>query len=933
MKKLISCLLLLCLLLSLCGTGIAADADTSISILSSAAEREAGESVTFTFVLNNPGRKAVEGVKFSVAASAGLLFQSAAVSDKVSEKFLYSNYTNDTFNAVVGDNVKDTTLELLSVTYTVAAGTPAGAVLPAGIDRTKEVLVFMTVQSGSGGNSSELTCDVTQAYAGVTVIQCSGGHSMDGGSVTKQPSCTEPGEKTFTCTVCGFRRTETIPPLGHTAGETRTENEIPATCTEQGSYDEVSCCVLCGAEIRRKTVAVCSLGHDWGDWEIIEPATEDQEGLKRRTCRNDESHTEEKAVPPLAHQHTPVLKEEVPATCTEPGMSAHWECSGCGSLFAEENGQTEVQERDVILPAAGHAAGEQKETAMVSPTCTDSGYRNTVSECSVCGAACETTTENIPARGHVPGEPVTENVIPGTAESTGSHEEAVYCSVCGQELSRDLIADPADAPVIIGHPAETSVLAGKKASFKVSAIGNDLSYQWQESRDGGSTWTTCTENGSQTYMISFTALAKHLGRLYRCLVSAPDSAGPVISGAGRLTVEGAQITQQPRDVAVEEGDRATFTVKASGTSLKYRWQVSGDDGKTWTDCTESGSDTNTLSLYPRAASSGWRYRCRITGSGLTALTEAALLTVSVPKNKPLFKSQSLVLSGEIGVNFYMDLSALSAADRKSSYMVFSVGGASSAKVPFDSGKKNSKGYYGFTCYVKSIQMADTITAVLHYGNGKTVAREYSVIKYIEAVNGNAGNYNAKTLTLIRAIADYGHYAQIYLAEVNGWTIGDSYAEMSLFFANTYNYAEILSKVQANTFVKSISGSNVTKASYKLHLDSETTVDVFLTTKDGTAPKNVTLTVLEEETGEETTKTVVPEKQSDGRYMIRISGISAHRLGDMMTISGTAGKMFTIQVSGLSYVRSVLSSTASTEAAKNCLSSLYAYYAAIMAYRE
>lgn len=81
------------------------------------------------------------------------------------------------------------------------------------------------------------------------------------------------------------------------------------------------------------------------------------------------------------------------------------------------------------------------------------------------------------------------------------------------------------------------------------------------------------------------------------------------------------------------------------------------------------------------------------------------------------------------------------------------------------------------------------------------------------------------------------------------------------------------------------------------------------------------------------KTYTAEKQSDGRYLVRIPNISAHMLGDMITIRGTAGSEFTVQVCALSYVRSVLANAGSTEAAKNGLSSLYAYCAATMAYRN
>ena len=43
-------------------------------------------------------------------------------------------------------------------------------------------------------------------------------HTWDAGAVTKEPTCTEPGVKTYTCTTCGATRTESIPALGHAWG-------------------------------------------------------------------------------------------------------------------------------------------------------------------------------------------------------------------------------------------------------------------------------------------------------------------------------------------------------------------------------------------------------------------------------------------------------------------------------------------------------------------------------------------------------------------------------------------------------------------------------------------------------------------------------------------------------------------------------------------
>ena len=255
--------------------------------------------------------------------------------------------------------------------------------------------------------------------------------------------------------------------------------------------------------------------------------------------------------------------------------------------------------------------------------------------------------------------------------------------------------------------------------------------------------------------------------------------------------------------------------------------------------------------------------------------------------------------------------------------------------PFDPNHMNaSKKYYGFTCYVKSIQMADTITATFHYGNGKTVSRNYSVEAYFGVFDQHASENPAKTVALIHAIADYGHYMQIYLSNVNHFVIGTDYAESTRHYTESYDHADILSKVEAHAITRAFGSSKVTKANYRLQLGSETTLDVFLTTSDGSAPTNVTVTVFEQVTGNETTVSYTPVKQSDGRYLVTIPNISAHRLGDMIEITGqdNVKNVFTVDVSPLSFVRDVLTHEAANTNSCDGLSSLYAYYTAAIAYK-
>lgn len=304
------------------------------------------------------------------------------------------------------------------------------------------------------------------------------------------------------------------------------------------------------------------------------------------------------------------------------------------------------------------------------------------------------------------------------------------------------------------------------------------------------------------------------------------------------------------------------------------------------------------------------------------------VTATFEPAAPEFKSKSLVLSGQIGMNFFMKLPEIEGVDYSNSYMTFSITGkgTTTARDNYDATFKDESGngYYGFTCFVNSIQMADTITATFHYGDDQTVSLDYSVADYIAYFDEHPSEYNQTTLDLIKAIADYGHYAQPFLSVENGWTIGTDYAEMAKHYTESFDLDSIKTAIDGYTFVKNIEGSGITKATYRLNLESETMVDVFLTVEDGTE-----LTASATFNG----KTFTAVKQADGRYRIRVSGISAHLLGETIKITGTAGSDFTITVSALAYARAVLNSEAFNADAKNAMAALYRYYAAVEAYNS
>ena len=94
------------------------------------------------------------------------------------------------------------------------------------------------------------------------------------------------------------------------------------------------------------------------------------------------------------------------------------------------------------------------------------------------------------------------------------------------------------APAITNHPQDVEVKENETANFTVEATGTDLSYQWQQSTDKGSSWTNIASATSDTYTTGKTTMDMS-GTQYRCVVS--NSAGSVTSNAATLTVNAATV--------------------------------------------------------------------------------------------------------------------------------------------------------------------------------------------------------------------------------------------------------------------------------------------------------------------------------------------------------------------------------------------------------
>ncbi len=97
-----------------------------------------------------------------------------------------------------------------------------------------------------------------------------------------------------------------------------------------------------------------------------------------------------------------------------------------------------------------------------------------------------------------------------------------------------IVEELKDILTITAHPKSVVATLGTAYKMSVGAVGKDLTYSWEMSKDGGATWTKSTVDGYATSEIIFTVTAAYAGRQYRCVITDADG--------NSVTTVGAEIT-------------------------------------------------------------------------------------------------------------------------------------------------------------------------------------------------------------------------------------------------------------------------------------------------------------------------------------------------------------------------------------------------------
>ena len=374
-------------------------------------------------------------------------------------------------------------------------------------------------------NLSATLYGMTASGSTVSVHDCE--NHWDTGKVTKKPTCTEPGEKTFTCSICKSTKKESVPATGHNYASVWTTDR-PATCENDGTESRHCQNENCTATTEQRSIA--ALGHNWKDngdetaictrngckaththaWDsgtITTEPTCTAQGERTYHCTYEENGictaTKTEAVKKLGHRYI-LIKKEAP-TCERDGI-LYGKCSRCSKTIAKQDAKNPAlghdwkDNGDGTATCSREGCGEKHThkldsgTTTVKPTCTATGEKEYCCTCTNCPYK---KTESLKAIGHKNKE--TRNYKKPTCQEEG-YTGDIYCKDCGILLSSGKVTKKYDHDWDGGKVTKeatckeegimTYTCENCDETETVSIKKTAHNYKIMEQKDA-----TCTENG------------------------------------------------------------------------------------------------------------------------------------------------------------------------------------------------------------------------------------------------------------------------------------------------------------------------------------------------------------------------------------------------------------------------------------------------------
>ena len=470
MKKQIILLLLVAMLACLLAAPVAADVTLVMTVSTSKTSVSAGDVITVTVSISETDNCSSVGLGIQYDVNAFEMVENSF--DPLVAHTQASCKYNAAAKGYVASIMLESTQKVSGALFTFQLKVKEGVAIGASYEISGKTSIRVGGTTSSCGiNKATVKIVCAHKYDNDCDTACNAcgekreiQHKYDGGKVTTAATCAKEGVKTYTCTICGAKKTEAVAKTTHVydSGKVTT----PATCTADGVKTYTCTGVGCG---HQKTEVIPKVGHNFDDGKVTTPATCTTNGVKTFSCKDSgctEKYTE--VIPKTGHKHDSG-KVTTPATCTTDGVKTY-SCTnaGCNDQYTESIPKTGhkhdsgkvttpatcttdgvktysctnsgcTDQYTEVIPQTGHNYDGGKVTT--EPSCAKEGVKTFT--CNTCGA---TRTEKIAKPNHISDE---GNVtIP--PDCTQSGVKTFACVNCGAVLASETLKP-------VGHEYESQI--------------------------------------------------------------------------------------------------------------------------------------------------------------------------------------------------------------------------------------------------------------------------------------------------------------------------------------------------------------------------------------------------------------------------------------------------------------------------------------------
>ena len=254
---------------------------------------------------------------------------------------------------------------------------------------------------------------------------------------------------------------------------------------------------------------------------------------------------------------------------------------------------------------------------------------------------------------------------------------------------------------------------------------------------------------------------------------------------------------------------------------------------------------------------------------------------------------SLSLTGNIGVNFYMELSD-DVVNDESAYMSFTLPNGTTSKVyvsgthedgstaATDTTVKDGVTYYVFTCEVAAKEMTSDIKAQMIGNNGEKTGKvyTYTVKEYADYILSHTSaedNYGRATVLLVNGMLNYGGAAQKYFGYKTDQLASDGLALTEPVFDDTSIINFIKDEANKASITNYSDSDKVTFKSAYLSLNSTTDLCVYVQFAEDVTVQEDMFAILLDSKEISKDQYEITKVNEENCYKITLHGIKASQL--------------------------------------------------------